>query len=89
MGVAIGFWVFVGIRMLNHLVEVGVTSRLLIETIDRTFVETIAAALVAVLAAAAAIASRTLAHGTRNTPLVWAASALALATLVTAVWRVI
>lgn len=89
LGIVIGFWVFVGIRILNHLVDVGVSDRLLIETIDQTSVETVAAAIIAVLTVAAAGASQALAGRRLTTPLVWGTGVLAVITIVTAVWRVV
>jgi hypothetical protein len=89
LGIVIGFWVFVGIRILTHLVDVGVSDRLLIETIDQTSVETVAAAIIAVLTVAAAGASQALAGRRLTTPLVWGTGVLAVITIVTAVWRVV
>lgn len=89
LGVVIGFWVFVGIRILTHLVDVGASDRLLIETIDQSSVETVAAAIIAVLTVAAAGASQVLAGRRLNTPLVWGTGVLAIITIITAVWRVV
>lgn len=89
LGVVIGFWVLVGIRILSHVVDVGASDRLLIETIDRTSVETVAAAIISVLAVGAAAASQRLATRRLSTPLVWGTGALAVVTVATAIWRVI
>lgn len=89
LGIAVGFWVFVAIRMMAEIVEVGASSRLLIETIDRTAVETVAAALISVLAVASAVASRMAAGRGASTGLVWGAGALATGTVVAAIWRLI
>lgn len=87
LGIALGFWVLVGIRMLARLVELGPSSRLLIETIDQTAVETVAAALISVLAVASAVASRVAAGRGASAGLVWGAAALAACTVVAAIWR--
>ncbi len=89
LGVAVGFWVFVGIRMISVIVEAGASNRLLIETIDQTSVETVAAALISVLALVSAIASRVVAGRGASNPLVWSAGAIAAVTVITAIWRLI
>jgi threonine dehydrogenase-like Zn-dependent dehydrogenase len=89
LGVAVGFWVFVGIRMTARIVEVGTSSRLLIETIDQSAVETVAAALFSVLAVGSAVASRMASGRGASAGLVWGTGALAAATVVAAIWRLI
>lgn len=89
LGVSLGFWVFVVIRMISLIVEAGASDRLLIETIDQTSVETLAAALLAVLALASAVASRVVAGRGASNPLVWSTGAVAAGTVVTAIWRLI
>jgi hypothetical protein len=89
LGVVVGFWLMVGIRILTYLVETGPTARLLIETIDTTSAETVIAALVAVLAVASALASRIVSGLRGGGLLVWSTAALALATLTTAIWRLV
>jgi hypothetical protein len=89
LGITVGFWVLVGIRMLARIVEVGPSSRLLIETIDQTAVETVAAALISVLAVASAVASRVAAGRGASAGLVWGTAALAAGTVVAAIWRLI
>lgn len=87
LGVAMGFWVFVGIRMVSVVVEAGASDRLLIDSIDRTSAETVTAALIAVLAFGSAIASRLVSGRGAPNPLVWASGAVALGTVVAAIWR--
>ena len=89
LGIALGFWVLVGIRMLARIVELGPSSRLLIETIDQTAVETVAAALISVLAVVSAVASRVAAGRGASAGLVWGTAALAAGTVVAAIWRLI
>ncbi|HEU5144677.1 MAG TPA: hypothetical protein VFT81_05825 [Dermatophilaceae bacterium] len=89
LGVVMGFWLMVGIRILAHLVESGPTDRLLIETIDTTSAETVIAALVAILAVASALASRIVSGLRAGGPLLWSTVALTVATLATAVWRLV
>jgi hypothetical protein len=89
LGVVAGFWLMVAIRILAYLVERGPTERLLIETIDTTSAETVIAALVAVLAAASALASRVVSGLRVGGLLVWSTTAVAVATIATAVWRLV
>lgn len=88
-GVAAGFWVFVVIRMMARIVEVGGSSRLLIETIDQTSVETVTAALISVFALASALVSRVVAGRGASIPFVWTAGVLALVTVAATVWRLV
>ena len=89
LGVVVGFWLMVAIRILAYLVDSGPTERLLIETIDTTSAETVIAALVAVLAAAGALSSRIVSGLRVGGLLVWSTAALAVATIATAVWRLV
>jgi hypothetical protein len=89
LGITVGFWVFVGIRILAKVVEAGPSSRLLIDTIDQTAVETVAAALISVLAAASAVASRIAAGRGASAGLVWGTGALAAGTVMVTIWRLI
>jgi hypothetical protein len=89
LGVVVGYWLMVAIRILAHLLEVGPTDRLLIETIDATSAETVIAALVAVLALASALASRIVSGLRVGGPLVWGTAALGAVTIATAVWRLV
>lgn len=89
LGVVIGFWLFVLIRLAAYAMEVGTTDRMLIETIDMVSVETVAAALVSILAVASIIGSQVMDRRRRSGPLLWSAIVLAVVTLATAVWRLI
>ncbi len=88
-GVAVGFWVFVVIRMLARIVEVGGSPRLLIETIDQTSVETVAAALISIFALASAMVSRAVAGRGASIPFIWTTGVLAVATVAATVWRLV
>lgn len=89
LGVVIGFWLFVVIRIVAYLMEVGPTDRILISTIDAVSVETIGAALVSVLAVASFAASRVAGRRRLGGPLLWSSAILAAITVTAAVWRVI
>ena len=89
LGLTVGYWFFAGIRFLSYLVEVGVTDRIVDETIDMVSVETVAAAVVSVLAAVCLGLSRQ----KRDRPggggaFVWSIG-LAVLTVLTAVWRLV
>lgn len=89
LGVVIGFWLFVLIRLAAYAMEVGTTDRMLIETIDMVSVETVAAALVSILAVASIIGSQLMDRRRRSGPLLWSAILLAVVTLATTVWRLV
>ena len=89
LGVVIGFWLFVVIRIVAYLLDVGPTARLLIDTIDAVSVETIGAALVSVLAVASVVASRAADRRRLGGPLLWSTAIFAIITITAAVWRVI
>lgn len=89
LGVVIGFWLFVLIRITAYVVEVGATDRILIETIDAVSGETVTAALVSILAVASITASRISDKRRPGGPLLWSTAALAVITITTAVWRLV
>lgn len=88
-GVAVGFWVFVVIRLMARIVEVGGSPRLLIETIDQTSVETVTAALISIFALASAVVSRAVAGRGASIPFIWTTGVLAVATVAATVWRLV
>jgi hypothetical protein len=84
--IAVGWWVFVLLRVLGEFTRHGMTDTILIRTIDDGPEETVVAAVLSVLAAALLLLGR--GRGGR-TPLGWSSLGLAVATVSVAVWRLV
>jgi hypothetical protein len=84
--IAVGWWVFFGVRLIGWFTRYGVTDTMVIHTIDLGAEETVLAAVLSVLAALLLLFGR---GRNGRTPLGYASAALAAATVLVAVWRLI
>jgi hypothetical protein len=80
--IAIGFWLFVGVRMISYVINVGADRTILYRTLAMVKEETVVASAVAAIAAIVLLATP---KGRRG--LGWVALVLAAATVAVTVWR--
>lgn len=83
--VVVGWWGFLVVRLLGHVVRLGFADTMLIHTIDRGVEETVVAAVLSVLAAVLLVSV----DRGRRSPLTLTSLVVAVATVGIAVWRVL
>lgn len=84
--ISVGWWLFFVVRLLGRIARVGFGDTLAIRAIDAGAEETVVAAVLSVLAALLLLLGRGRAG---RSPLGWTALALAVATVVVTIWRLV
>ncbi|MGO4597198.1 hypothetical protein [Terrabacter sp. 2RAF25] len=84
--VTVGWWLFFVVRLLGRIARLGFGDTLVIRAIDTGPEETVVAAVLSVLAAMLLLLGR---GRSGRSPLGWAAVALAVVTVVIAIWRLV